>query len=233
MQQAFPITGVNAYDLNSLAGRLTWARERQDISQEELARRAGVSQGTIGNIESGIRKNPRELLAIAAAVGVQPLWLKSKKGPVTARVGWPLSDELLSALEHSEIATRLLVENQARLAVGLPTLSSADSLVSGMDAPATFDATTQPDSGDARNEQSLDRGGEFDPDQELRAAIHRLARQLKTMSPTQRQAMVAELRKLEGTSTWGETRGKTPEELGEQTIDQDAPRRSQTKKVSR
>lgn len=65
--------------VNTIAERMKEARERAGLSQPALAERAGVSQGTIGNIESGIRKRPRELLAIAAALGVSPEWLENGK----------------------------------------------------------------------------------------------------------------------------------------------------------
>ena len=52
------------------------------MSQTDLAKVAGVAQGTIGNLEAGIRKNPRDLLDIAAALGVSPQWLKTGKGSV-------------------------------------------------------------------------------------------------------------------------------------------------------
>ncbi len=64
----------------TIAERLKSAREAAGLRQDELAKNAGVSQGTIANIEGGIRKNPRELLAIARAVGVNAEWLKSGKG---------------------------------------------------------------------------------------------------------------------------------------------------------
>lgn len=79
MQSQGAITPVN-----TIADRLIHARSRANLTQEEVATRAHVSQGTIGNIESGIRKNPRELLAIAAAVGVRPEWLKSGSPPMVA-----------------------------------------------------------------------------------------------------------------------------------------------------
>jgi transcriptional regulator with XRE-family HTH domain len=70
------LTGVK-----TIADRTKEARERLGWTQPELAKRAGVAPGTIGNIEAGTRKNPRELLAIAAALGVNPQWLKSGEGP--------------------------------------------------------------------------------------------------------------------------------------------------------
>ena len=77
MQAPVPITGVK-----TIAERLAHARETVvKLSQEELAQRAGVSQSTIGNLEAGLRKSPRELLAIAKAAGVHAEWLKSGKGP--------------------------------------------------------------------------------------------------------------------------------------------------------
>lgn len=67
--------------MKTIANRLKEAREAAGLTQPELAAKAGVSSGTIGNIESGTRKNPRELLAIAKAVGVRPEWLKDGKLP--------------------------------------------------------------------------------------------------------------------------------------------------------
>lgn len=85
MQVAGLITGVTQPgepDLTTIAGRLKWARENvARLSQPDLAANAGVAQGTIGNIESGARKSPRELLAIARAAGVHAEWLKSGRGP--------------------------------------------------------------------------------------------------------------------------------------------------------
>ena len=66
--------------MNTIAERLKEARDAVGLTQPELAVKAGVSQGTIGNIEAGIRKRPRDLLAIAAALNVNPAWLETGKG---------------------------------------------------------------------------------------------------------------------------------------------------------
>lgn len=68
--------------MNSIAERLKAAREAAGLTQPQLATKARVSQGTIGNIESGLRKRPRDLLSIASALNVSPVWLESGKGPM-------------------------------------------------------------------------------------------------------------------------------------------------------
>lgn len=68
--------------MKTIAYRLKEAREAAGMTQPELAKKAGVSPGTIGNIEAGTRKNPRELLAIARAAGVRAEWLRDGKGPM-------------------------------------------------------------------------------------------------------------------------------------------------------
>lgn len=70
--------------MNTLADRLKSAREALGMSQEQLAQSAGVSQGTIGNIESGARKRPREIVALARAAKVRPEWLLNGAGPRSA-----------------------------------------------------------------------------------------------------------------------------------------------------
>ena len=66
--------------MNTLAERLIWAREQKGLTQDALAKKAGVSQSTIGNLESGIRQTARKILEIAAALEVDPMWLQNGKG---------------------------------------------------------------------------------------------------------------------------------------------------------
>lgn len=67
--------------MKTIAERLKEAREDAGLTQPALAEKAKVSQGTIGNIESGLRKRPRDLLSIAEALGVSATWLESGNGP--------------------------------------------------------------------------------------------------------------------------------------------------------
>ena len=63
--------------MDSLAKRLKSERERQGLSQPQLAARAGhgVKQQTIGQIEHGQIQRPRALIYIADALNVSARWL--------------------------------------------------------------------------------------------------------------------------------------------------------------
>lgn len=104
--------------LETLAERVADARASAGLSQAALAQKAGVTQSTIGNIESGGRKNPRELLAIAAALGVSAEWLKTGKPPRHAAPPsyWPfsISPAEIQALDKKQLA-RLEKSMRARL----------------------------------------------------------------------------------------------------------------------
>ena len=66
--------------LNTFGERLAFVRNARNLTQAELAASAGVSGGTIGNLESGLRIAPRRLLAIAEALGIEARWLESGEG---------------------------------------------------------------------------------------------------------------------------------------------------------
>lgn len=66
--------------MNTLAKRLAWARLEKKMSQQELAKQAGVAQSTIGSLESGARLSARKITAIAEVLGVNAAWLADGKG---------------------------------------------------------------------------------------------------------------------------------------------------------
>jgi transcriptional regulator with XRE-family HTH domain len=67
--------------VETLAERLLSARLAAGMTQDQLAARAHVAQGTIG-----IRKSARRVAVLAAVLQVNPLWLAEGKGPRHAHV---------------------------------------------------------------------------------------------------------------------------------------------------
>lgn len=90
----------------SIGKRLRAARELRHMSQDELAAKAGVSQGAIHKIErfSVATKNPVE---IAMALDVDPVWLATGKGISPFSKGMQYLQAVLHVpvLEWKEVST--------------------------------------------------------------------------------------------------------------------------------
>lgn len=127
--------------VKTIAERLVHARERAGLTQEQLAAAARVSQGTIGNIESGLRKRPRDIIAIADAVGVRPQWLETGKGPIDVSASIPLESNLRVEGIASHAAEAQTVSQWGRRV--LPTARTWESLMQGPLEPEF--QTTMPD----------------------------------------------------------------------------------------
>ena len=96
--------------VGTIAERIKKTRIDRGMTQGQLADAVGVSQSTIGNIESGVRKRPRELLSIAKALDVAPEWLE------TGKRGAPAQQTVTAKLESAESTARTLVTQLATLA---------------------------------------------------------------------------------------------------------------------
>lgn len=72
--------------MDSIASRLKAARLEKGWTQEQLAQAATVSQGTVGNIEAGVRRSHGSLPRLAEALGVPHNWLRDG-GDAPAVVG--------------------------------------------------------------------------------------------------------------------------------------------------
>jgi transcriptional regulator with XRE-family HTH domain len=59
----------------TLATRLRRARKEHNWSQQKLADRAGTTQAVIQKIENGKSLRPRNIVALAEALEVEPSWL--------------------------------------------------------------------------------------------------------------------------------------------------------------
>lgn len=63
-----------------LKDRITWARVRLGLTQQELANKSKIAQSTIASWETGARETGRKIPALAEFLGVDPLWLAEGKG---------------------------------------------------------------------------------------------------------------------------------------------------------
>jgi len=71
---------VSGASPQTLGERLVLAREAASLSQVELAKRVGIKQGTLSQIELGISKRTSYLPEIARACGVDIGWLAFGQG---------------------------------------------------------------------------------------------------------------------------------------------------------
>lgn len=102
-------------DMKTLAERLTWARTQKNLSQAALAKISGVSQSTIGNLESGLRFSARRLAHIAEALEVNALWLAEGIGNPTSVQGFG-EVAVRSPAEYRKVAVRRV---ELRLSAGV------------------------------------------------------------------------------------------------------------------
>lgn len=98
--------------METLAKRLRFIREKQGLTQKQLAEKSGVSQVTINYVESGRNKTTGRLVDIARALHVNPVWLssgegepegiESEKGAVSEKPPLPSEAEIREALRIKE-----------------------------------------------------------------------------------------------------------------------------------
>ena len=66
--------------MTTLAERLTSIMSEKGLSQAELARMTGLKQPSVFKIVSGQTLNPKNIVEIATALGVDVNWLKTGEG---------------------------------------------------------------------------------------------------------------------------------------------------------
>jgi transcriptional regulator with XRE-family HTH domain len=96
-----------------VAMRLRHARKLAGLTQEELAKAAGVQQAAISQLETGATRSFRgtTLMSIAQSLNVSPEWLASGKGAMQA-ADTPLPPE---AVQHAREWLKLAPEVRARV----------------------------------------------------------------------------------------------------------------------
>ena len=71
-------------DKTTLSGRMRLAREHARLTQAQLAKKTGISQPTISDLERGEQKKSAYTTQIAHACRVSPLWLATGRGDMDA-----------------------------------------------------------------------------------------------------------------------------------------------------
>ncbi|MBO4576726.1 MAG: helix-turn-helix transcriptional regulator [Neisseriaceae bacterium] len=61
--------------MNTLADRLTKRRKELGLTQKELAKRVGLTQGTIGQLERGLLQTTKKIYELAQELAVDTQWL--------------------------------------------------------------------------------------------------------------------------------------------------------------
>ena len=69
---------MTTMESETIPARLRRLRKLHDLTQTQLAKKSSVSQGTIGNLESGLRGYGESLVDIAAALGVSAEYLRGE-----------------------------------------------------------------------------------------------------------------------------------------------------------
>ncbi|ADU91123.1 helix-turn-helix domain-containing protein [Taylorella equigenitalis] len=77
------MNGLNA----TLGDRVKIARINSKLSQIDLAKKTGLSQGTIAHIENGRNRDTKHLMDLAKALSVRAEWLYYGEGNV--KDTWP------------------------------------------------------------------------------------------------------------------------------------------------
>lgn len=67
----------------TLAERLTFARNRANLTQEAVAERAGISQSTLADLERGKSKSTTRIATLANLYGCDAYWLETGEPPTT------------------------------------------------------------------------------------------------------------------------------------------------------
>lgn len=110
--------------MKTIAERLKFARIEKGWTQNQLAVVAGVSTGTIGNIESGARQAKGSLPQIAEALGINHKWLYKGEGPMRPPGGAILGTTYtIIPGEASGGSSSNLIENVYPVEFSIPLLS--------------------------------------------------------------------------------------------------------------
>lgn len=118
--------------MDTIGSRLKFLREARGWTQAQLASAAGLSQSTIGNIESGARQAKASLVDVAEALRANYKWLLHGEGERYAPLVLPAPSKGAAALEVREPSGYLgkaEVAESIKLLEALPNAALREALV--------------------------------------------------------------------------------------------------------
>jgi transcriptional regulator with XRE-family HTH domain len=103
-----PITRYGDRDRMTLGLRIRTIRKKMQMTQQQLAKKAGVSQATVSDYENDVTKNHRadELMRFAAALETTPEYLLEGTGPESIRNAASDLDTLVESFNKLSPASR-------------------------------------------------------------------------------------------------------------------------------
>lgn len=106
-------------DMETIGERLESARVARGLTQEALAKAAGVKQSTIAGIENGSRNKRPDLVPIAHALGVDAYWLRN--GVRTVIAGDKRINQVVELMERmGEIGRAIMLDKAKDVAKEYP-----------------------------------------------------------------------------------------------------------------
>lgn len=87
----------------SIGSRIKEARRAVKLTQKELAKKVGMAQASLSELETGESQSTTMIASFAAVLGVSALWLETGKGPMVEGVdAGPTVDDWLARIPNSK-----------------------------------------------------------------------------------------------------------------------------------
>lgn len=99
----------------SIGQRIREARKAAKLTQEYVAKKSGIKQPTLSDLERGESASSSELVAIAIALNVNPSWLQYGRGEMKPLPGESEAGDLDAAMDLLALFSRLSPERRADL----------------------------------------------------------------------------------------------------------------------
>ena len=103
--------------MTTIGERIKAAREALGFSQDELARRVGIKQQSVAELESGKTRTTKHLLKFARALGQSPEWLDSGNGS--------MAQTPPETLPQPNAGARLPAPSVAAMPIDVPVMGTA------------------------------------------------------------------------------------------------------------